>query len=430
MKPEEFRQAADLDTAWLNFEPDLPLKPDPETAEPHPFYVTRPDNPADRLRRILLRPYHNPPKLFFSGHRGCGKSTELSRLAADPEIRKKYFPIHFSIRDEADINNLDYRDVLLILGAQIYRQYRERGGRLPKDLLKELDSWRGQVEERIQTSLSGRIAEGELDAELDGFFARLGAKVKLEPRTRHELHQVFERNITGLLEVVNNISHAIYGREQRPPLVLIDDLDKPSLEVARRIFYEQREIMLQPTCPIVYTVSSPLFYGPEFQAIRDRAVFLPNIKLHGEGQRAERNKQGYDTLREAVRRRMSPDLIDSQALDQAAEMSGGVFRELMRILRNAIDRALEAGHETVQKSDVDSAAAEIRGEYRRILNSEQRRALARIRATNQLDDPAQVAPLLQLLAVLEYANGEPWYDVHPVLNRLLDEEERPDEPAD
>ena len=109
-------------------------------------------------------------------------------------------------------------------------------------------------------------------------------------------------------------------------------------------------------------------------------------------------------------------------------MSGGVFRELMRILRNAIDRGLEAEHARVEEDDVAAAAAEIRGEYRRILNIEQRHTLARIRATNQLDDPDRVATLLQLLAVLEYANGEPWYDVHPALNKLLDEE-RPDEPA-
>lgn len=429
MQPEDFRQAIDLDTAWLNFEPDLPLHPDPETGEPHPFYVTRPDNPANRLRRILLRPYHNPPKLFFSGHRGCGKSTELARLAAAPEVRAKYFPIHFSIRNEADINNLDYRDVLLILGAQMYRQYRAAGGKLPEDLLKELDSWRGRVEEHIQVSLSGRIHESALDARLDGFFAKLGATVKLEPKTRHELHQVFERDITGLLEVVNTISHAIYGREKRPPLVLIDDLDKPSLEIARRIFYERREIMLQPACPIVYTVSSPLFYGPEFEAIRDRAIFLPNIKLHPEGDRKGRFEPGYATLREAVTRRMAAELIAPDALDLAAEMSGGVFRELMRLLRNAIDRALDAGHERVEEEDVAGAAAEIRGEYRRILSQKQRRTLARIRTSNQLDEPAEVAPLLQILAVLEYANGEPWYDVHPVLNKLLDEE-RPHEPAD
>ncbi len=429
MAKEEYRQAQTLEEAWLNFEPDLPLHPDPETGQPHPFYVRRPDDPADRLRRILLRPYREPPKLFFSGHRGSGKSTELARIAADPEVCSRFFPIHFSIRSEADINNLDYRDVLLIIASQLYRQYHQRGGKLDKKLLKEIDRWKGRVEESVQTTLTGPLGDVELDTRLDGFFAQVGAKIRLEPRTRHEIRQVLERDITGLISLMNSIATEIYvkDREKRPPLVLIDDLDKPDLDVARGIFYGHREIMLQPAFPIVYTVSSPLFYGPEFYAIRDRAVFLPNIKLitHADG---ERNEEGLNTLTEAIRRRMAPLLITPEAQDIAAEMSGGVFRELMRLLRTAVDRALENGREQVEEPDVWAAAAEIRGEYRRILTRQQRHLLARIQRTHQLDDPPEAAPLLQLLAMLEYANDEPWYDVHPCLKDWLEKQE--DGPAE
>jgi hypothetical protein len=420
MTPEKFEQAQDIEAAWINFEPDLPLQPGPK-GKAHPFYVIRPDNPANRLKRILLRPYHVPPKLFFSGHRGCGKSTELARLAADPEIGAKFFPIHFSIRDEADINNLDFRDLLLIIGGQLYHQYRSKGGKLPEALLKELDQWRGQVEKHIDTTLASKMPDAELEAGLEMFFAKLGAKIKLEPATRQVIHQVFERNITGLIDVINKITTAIHAKEKRPPLILVDDLDKPSLEVACKIFFDHRETIIQPICPIVYTVSSPLFYGPEFQAIRDQAVFLPNIKLHNQHKPKELDEAGYDTLSEAVGRRINPALIDEDALKFAAAMSGGVFRELIRILRNAIDRALEAERDRIVLSDVQGSAAEIRGEYRRILTVEQRKTLKQIHRTNQLDEPAEVAELLQLLAVLEYANGEPWYDIHPALEKLLNE---------
>jgi hypothetical protein len=335
--------------------------------------------------------------------------------------QSKLTTTHFSIRDEGDINNLDFRDVLLAIGGQMYRQYRQREGKLPKQLLKELNAWRGKIEEQVTTILEGRTSESEIGAGLDAFFANASAKIKLEPTTRRELRQVFERDITGLIKVINDVAASIQAREKRPPLILIDDLDKPSLETAKAIFYEQREIMMQPICPIVYTVSSPLFYSPEFEAIRDRAVFLPNVKLHPQGEAGERDDQGYQTLRMFILKRLHPDLISDEAIQLASQMSGGVFRELARVMRNAMDRTLEDEREYIEIEDVRKAAAEIRGEYRRILTEDQRRVLRKVRRDNCLDDPDKIAPLLQILAVLEYANGEPWCDVHPALGEMLDE---------
>jgi hypothetical protein len=292
-------RAEDLDRAWLNFELDLPLEPQPD-GSPNPFYVERPDNPALLLKRYLLRPYRQPPKYFFSGHRGCGKSTELRQLAVDAKIQAKYWPINFTIRDEADINDLDFKDVLLAIGGRLFRDYRQGGGKLPDQLLKELDSWRGQIEQQVSTVLAGRTTESEIAGELNAFFVRTGVKLKLEPKTRSELRQVFERNLSELIEVINNIAIAIQAQTKRIPLILVDDLDKPDLERVREIFCDHRETMLQPALPIVYTVPSSLFYSPDFEAIRDRTIFLSNVKLHPRGVPGARFKPGVSAQAHAA----------------------------------------------------------------------------------------------------------------------------------
>ena len=421
----EYVTATDFDRAWLNFELNLPLEVMSD-GRPNPFYVDRPGNPVAQLERYLLRPFRQPPKYFFSGHRGCGKSTELRRVAVNPDICARYWPVHFTIKDEADINNLDYKDVLLALGGQMFRKYKEQGGRLPDQLLKELDQWRGHVEEEV-TITPDRVAGREIEVRLEAFFVQAGLKSRLEPATRTRLRQVIERDVTGLVQVINDIATAIQARQKRLPLVLIDDLDKPDLELARSIFYEHREVMLQPLCAIVYTVSSALFYSPEFEAIRDRAVFLPNVRLHPAGQPDRPDSKGYQTMRLFVHKRMEPELITPEALDRAIRASGGVFREMCRVMRHAVDRAQVAGRSRIEVKDVELAEAEIRGEYRRILTAEQRKLLRHVRACNRLDEPDKIAPLLQILAVLEYANGEPWCDAHPALYRLLDEDEVSDE---
>ncbi len=414
--------ATDLDRAWLNFELDLPLKPGPK-GEPNPFYVDRPGNPTAALEDALLAPFLQPPKFFFSGHRGCGKSTELRRLAVNPKILAKYWPVHFTIRDEADINNLDFKDVLLAIGGRLYREYRKAGGKLPEQLIKELNAWRGQVEAEVKTILNRRVAEKDIEIGIEAFFASIGLKMKLEPVTRSELRQVFERNLSELIGVIDKIAVAIHAREKRPPLVLIDDMDKPDLERSRETFYDHRETMLQPNCPIVYTVSSPLFYTSEFQAIRDRAIFLPNVKLHEQGKSAKLNPEGYQTMQMFVYKRMHSDLISAEALEAAIMTSGGVFREMARIVRGAIGRIRVGQRTRIELGDAQMAEAEIRGEYRRFLTKEQRAVLRAIRSHNRYDEPDKVAPLLQMLAALEYANGEPWCDVHPALHKLLNEAE-------
>lgn len=420
MNQFDYVVANDFDRAWLNFELDLPLKPSKNGA-PNPFYIDRPRNPIGELTDALLAPFYRPPKFFFSGHRGCGKSTELLHLLSNPDIARKYWPINFSIREEADIIDLDFRDVLLAIGGRLFREYRRRGGELPEQLLKELNGWKGKVEREISTILEGRVSETELSAGIDTFFLNAGMKMKLEPATRVELRQVVETDITGLISIINHIATAIYSKEHRIPLILIDDMDKPDLDKACAIFHDRREIMMQPNCAIVYTVSSALFYSKEFDSIRDQAVFLQNIYLHPPMDPQAHYQEGYDTLKKFVHVRMAPALADEAALEAAITYSGGVFREMARIMRTAIGRARRRRASRLDISDVEWAATEIRNEYRRILDKDDLKLLKKVAENNRLEYSDRLRPLLQLLALLEYRDGENWCDVHPVLRKLLND---------
>jgi len=410
--------AKDFDRAWLNFELDLPLK---STAGglPNPFYINRPGNVINELTDGLLAPFHRPPKFFFSGHRGCGKSTELQHLMENSAIKKKYWPINFSIREETDIIDIDFRDVLLAIGSKLFREFRRKGGEIPDHLMRELNTWKGRVEKQISTVTEGRISSIELGASIDAFFANAGLKMKLEPATRVELRQVIQNDITGLIAIINNIVLAIYASEKLLPLVLIDDLDKPDLEKARQIFHDHREIMTQPNCAIVYTVSSALFYSKDFDSIRDQALFLPNINLHHPMERTTRNKLGFETMMKFVFLRMDSSLISMSALEAAIEYSGGVFREMARILRTAIGHARRRNVRELVLEDIEWAASEIRNEYRRILDKDDWKLLKKVSTDNRLEYSDRLRPLLQLLAILEYRDGENWCDVHPVLRKIL-----------
>jgi hypothetical protein len=178
--------------------------------------------------------------------------------------------------------------------------------------------------------------------------------------------------------------------------------------------------MMQPNCAIIYTVSSALFYSKEFDAIRDQAIFLPNIKLHPCNEPETQDREGYLTMRRFAQVRMDPILIENQALEDAITSCGGVFREMARIMRTSVGRARRRRAPKVETVDVDWATTEIRNEYRRILDKDDIELLKIVHKKNHLEYDDRLRPLLQLLAILEYRNGENWCDVHPVLRRLVE----------
>ena len=409
---EEFIIAEDLDLAWSNFDPVYPL---PAGC---PFYMEPVGKPLNGLINALLRTHRQPPKYFFSGHRGCGKSTELNRLAADEEIRQKFFVVKYSVRDVCDVNNLNYVDVLFSIGAQLYLQYADAEGDLRSGLIEDLEAWRDHIVERV--SEEERSFETLLEGGIKGFFLSVLAKIRAEDTTRETIRQIIEPRLSELIDKINLIVADIEGKEKKKVLILIDDLDKPGLEQAKEIFYDNRTAITQPACHIVYTVPISIFFAQEFTAIRENRFFLPNVKLHKKNDRTGKYEPGYDLLKMFISKRMKEDLIEPDALDLAIKMGAGVFRESARIMQIAADSAIEDGRDRIKREDVERAEQEIRSDFKRILKTDDYDILKDVCKDNEIRGIEKIGHLLHNLSVLEYVNDENWCDVHPTLEKILD----------
>ncbi len=406
-------RATTLENAWSRFDPQTPLPVG------SPFYVTREDNPLGRLIRGLLLVRSGPPKYFFAGHRGCGKSTELNRLVVDPRIKKQYWPVKFSVRDQCDFNDLDAVEVLLAIGAQIFHQYTHGGGKIKDDLLAELEGWKGRTVERLRQK--GATFESGAGLDIGQFLLSALLKVKTEHVTRDIVRQEIRPRLSELIEIINLMSAEVLAQSGRQALVIIEDMDKPPLKIARRLFEESFTNLIQPTCAIVYTVPVAIYFDPAYAQIREASYFLPNVKLHEKGQPDQLRATGGRTMRHFVLARMDEALITREALNEAVRLSGGVFREIAHILQKSIDNALARDDSHVQPEDVVWAAAQIRSGFRRLLNDDDYRLLLDVRATNEMRQPDKISHLFHLMAVLEYSNAENWCDVHPTLDPLLDD---------
>lgn len=409
--PEEFIIANNLDLAWSNFDPFFPLPAD------CPFHVEQEGKPLNKLIRALLREHRQPPKYFFSGHRGCGKSTELNRLAVDGEINQKFYVIKYSVKDVCDVNNLDYVDVLFSVGAQLYIQYIDAGKELRPELIDALEGWRDNIIEQVREEITS--FETSIEGGLKGFFLSILAKIRAEDTTRKTIRKKIEPRLSELIDKINLITANIEGKERKKVLVLIDDLDKPNLDQAKKIFYDNYTAITQPACAIVYTVPISMFFAQEFVAIRENRYFLPNIKLHFRKDRDHLYDKGYELMRRFVFKRMEESLIEPDALKFAIKMGAGVFRETARIMQIAADSAIENSRESIIKQDVERAEREIRSDFRRILQSEDYNTLKEICKNNEICGIERIGHLLHNLSVLEYMNDETWCDIHPTLEELL-----------
>ena len=409
--PEEFIIAEDLDLAWSNFEPFYPLPAN------SPFHVERKGKPLNRLIRALLRQHRQSPKYFFSGHRGCGKSTELNRLAADVDINDKFFIVKYSVKEVCDVNNLNYVDVLFSIGAQLYLQYIDSGNELKPELIEQLEGWKHSIEKisEEETSIAATVEGG-----LRTFFLSVLARIRSEDTTRKTIREIIEPRLSDLIDKINLIIANIESNEKKKVLVLIDDLDKPRLKQAKEIFYNNQTAITQPICHIVYTVPISIFFTKELTAIRESKFFLPNVKLHFKNDRNRKDEEGYGLMEQFIFNRMKSELIQPDALDLAITMGAGVFRETARIMQISADSAIENDRDQIIEEDVKRAEREIRSDFRRILKNEDYTTLKKICKNNEIKGIDKIGRLLHNLSVLEYKNDETWCDIHPTLVELVE----------
>lgn len=410
------KPAENLAEAFNAFDPRLPL----EHAEHNPFYVARPPA-ADKLLSDLQIETNPYSKWLFTGHRGSGKSTELLRLAE--KLAAQNFTVYYTVEDVLDMADLDYKDVLLTLGYALYSQARAQKVRLSRTLIEDLIHWYSTTLSEIESEVG---ADAQLEEKADFWFFKLMARFHSEATTREVVRRQVESRLLDLIARIEAIAEAIKQKTGKPVLVIVDGLDKlMDLAKGKRMYYEGGSNLLQPRLRVVYTVPLALFYTSEFGQVRasfdDSYHTLPNINVNQRD--GQPDAEGRRILGEMLHRRVSPDLVTTHAISRLAELSGGVVRELMALAREACSFARVRQAPTVEIEDVERAAGRLRGVFAGMLTDRHYRELWRIHndPLHRYANSETAQELVHNLSLLEYSNGESWWDVHPVVLPLLEE---------
>ena len=415
--------AHNLDDAWRNFDPDQPLAGDSS------FFVEYERRPLNKFKRALLRNPNRPMRFFLAGFRGSGKSSHLNRLAIDPDLKDRFLIAKYSIRDTCDFNDITTVDLMVSMASSIIASIPpdfDASSSPAKDMIDELLAWGSRIEEKVQTQGTGSEAGVETGAQVGGsipllgsLFTKITGKIRIEESSRKIIREVLEPQLTDLIEKLNRLADVVTMQTQRPLLVLVDDTDKLEHNFTNTIFHEGFPTLCNLNFHVLYTVREFTFFSPDFPEIKagtQTADMLRNVELWKRGDRQQTESKGIDLLTQFVHNRMDPSMIEqTKAVERAAHYSGGIFRQLASIMQISLDHAIEQERERVEEEDVVFAANELRKGLMRIFTQQNMDDLEKVYLNNDHPDRGSITPLFLNLAILEYENGDFWYDVHPVL---------------
>lgn len=440
MTPEEIQKAI-----YNAFEPNVPATPrfyaDCKEARGGSALVRK-------MIRRLKRTENENLYYLFTGHLGCGKSSELLHLKDKLEKEETFFPVYIDFEEYLDKQDATLEDVFLGMISEIANRCRERFGIVTKaesySLVKKLFDFLGDVNVKGEVGLPWDIAKLNIE------------KLKQNPSLRKQVREAIRDDekkslFSELSNFILEIELRLKQETEFTKLVIIaDSLEKikrfeqedSELVSQKKLFIDRAEQLTSIPTNIIYTV--PLFlyrshYGTQLQQIYGNNVFpLPMVKIHQRGKFDEPFEIGRQELIEIINKRLhhtgtsidrvfvKSDEEDTDALKYLIKYSGGNIRSLIRLIQEAsieVDELpidFNAARESV-KQEVRSFAASVRESYWVKL------AALELSANQQIENgDDDYSKMLESLAVLEYMNGdetkiddEVWYAVNPAIRRTI-----------
>ena len=390
---------------------------------------------------------------LFSGHLGCGKSSELRRLAAALEKAESpdacCLPIFVDASEYLDDFDVTPTDILLAIVTELAATFRDK-----LNIELHASFFARRLDELKKYLLSDvEINEGEIPL--------LGAKLKIQrlkkdPDARDHVRKALEPRMATMLEEINaTIGEAREKMKQssgryQDVVFIVDNLEKirrvpgtnegePSL---RELFIARYAQLTGMEAHFIYTVPLRLIRSSDRNVLRNlysQILVLPMVKVLDRS--GQPNREGHASLRALVEKRLGDSgaggvggVFEDDAFDLLVTYSGGVTRELMRFVQRAstymdalpitVDAAYRAIGETVETFSTSIPEAH----WRKLAALD----LSPDRQIDNADD--DYMKMLENLSVLEYrdsetnpkalsptdrlAHSEPWYAVNPVVKEL------------
>ncbi|NMG10043.1 AAA family ATPase [Brasilonema sp. UFV-L1] len=407
---------------------------------------------------------------LFTGHIGCGKSTELLRLKADLE-REGFHVIYFESDQDLEVGDVDISDILLAIARQVSESLKDLEKleiAEPKGLKNLLAGAAKLLQTEMEVSAEATIpgigkvtaSTGEqfsLEADILGLgqvsanskkgislvalgIGKITAKAKNSPELRSKLRNYLEPRTNGILEAINSelltpAKEKLKQHGKKGLVVIVDNLDR--LENSQKpwgrlqteyLFVDRGDQLRQLDCHVLYTMPLDLLFSNAIGRLTQRFMVDPkvlpmvSVRLRDGTECTE----GMALLRQMVLARAFPDVppeqrvnlitevFDSpQTLDHLCRVSGGHVRELLRLLNDWIKkyRIPPLGRE-----GLESVIRTRRNQMSLAITEDEWELLREVHKRKLVTGDEGYLVLIRSMFVYEYRDSQgSWFEVNPIL---------------
>jgi energy-coupling factor transporter ATP-binding protein EcfA2 len=374
--------------------------------------------------------------ILFTGHRGCGKSTELKRLQRF--WQQNFHVIYLEANEETDINDARYIDLYLIVIKQVEYELRKLGLSFDAGLLRGFEDWFKEVTRETEKTVESSVSlTGEVTLSSAGIvpfiaklLVKLMAQIKGSDKQKTTIRQTLEQDISRLKADINLLlDDGLRKLRRKLPnckdfLIIFDNLDRIPKGVSDHLFFDYAAQLQELHCTMIYTVPIAALYSPRNMS---NTFGSPNIVPMVNIYQFERdrcdlayNEPVLEKMASVIEQRVDVEAVfaDRQSLLELVRMSGGHVRQLMQMMQTACLTASTRGHAKIEVDDVLYAVNKAQFEFERLIPAEHYPLLAQTCVGKNVSKDETGQLMLFNTSVLEYNGMSRWNDVNPLVRKI------------
>jgi energy-coupling factor transporter ATP-binding protein EcfA2 len=362
--------------------------------------------------------------ILFTGHRGCGKSTELKRIQSQCE--NAYRVIYREFDWERDVNDAEYTDLYLLLSKKVADDLTELRLKFDPQLLDSFEAGFKDVTEETEASAGAEIP----------FISKLAAKligqIRGSSQQKKVIRETLGRNLSRLQTDINLLLKDAFDKLKRQDpdryqtgfLVILDNLDRIPPSVGNHLFFDEAPQLQELDCTIIYIVPiSVIYLYKNVSNLFGNPNIVPMVNIYEFSRSSEcdlnynqQRWEGVASLSEQWVDVSSAIFADRQQLLDLVKARGGHVRQLMQVTRLACHTAITRKHSKVLAEDITYALKQQQFDFEKSTpGPEYYTTLGEVGLEKEITKDEIGQNLLFNLSVLEYNGNSRWNYVNPLV---------------